>query len=67
MESFEKIAPFNYRCKDCGKEGLSGIVQISEHWSKCTGRKFYNSLIRSRRYESITESHIEQLRQKYLR
>lgn len=30
------------KCFKCGKENLRGIVEISEHWSNCTGKEFMN-------------------------
>ena len=32
-------------CKDCGREVERGVINISEHWTNCGGKSFYNNLI----------------------
>ena len=33
------------RCKDCGTEVERGIVNISNHWTSCGGKEFFNSIM----------------------
>jgi len=38
LDTFERIGDYLYRCKTCGKEVESGIINISGHWAECTGK-----------------------------
>ncbi len=38
FDTFERVRDFVYKCKTCGKEVPSGIVNISSHWAECTGK-----------------------------
>ena len=46
MESFKMIKEGLFKCKTCGKEIPSGIFNISGHWVDCTGKDFYQEIIK---------------------
>jgi len=53
LDSFEKVRDFVYRCKTCGEEVPAGIINISGHWAKCTGKDkmdFINKVANSSLY-----------------
>ena len=46
FDTFEKAGDFLYKCKTCGKEVPSGIINLSGHWADCTGKSFTEGLMK---------------------
>lgn len=38
MLGFTMIEPFKFQCDTCGEVVLSGILNITDHFSKCFGK-----------------------------
>lgn len=66
MYDFEKVADFKYKCKHCGEIIDSGIINISEHWVKCSGKEFYSALM-DKATKGLTIKDIEDLRERHLK
>ena len=46
LDRFETIGKHLLRCKDCGQEVPSGIMNISEHWTKCGGKQQMDNIMK---------------------
>ncbi len=68
LDSFEKIGPHLLKCKTCGKEVKTGIVNISTHWCSCTGKEFYDALIENAKANTkLTPDDIFKIHKKHLK
>jgi hypothetical protein len=68
IDNFKQIGRFTFKCTKCGEEVPSGIITISEHWCKCTGKDFYTALMKMAKEGKIpTLKDIEQLQNTYLK
>ena len=68
FDTFEKVKEFVFRCKTCGEEVPSGIVNISGHWTKCTGKEFTQAIMKRAEETNgkLTELEVAQIRERYL-
>ena len=39
LDTFERVGEYMFRCKTCGQEVPSGIINISSHWAECSGKE----------------------------
>lgn len=67
FQDFEQIGQFTIRCTTCGTEMPTGIITASEHWTKCTGKEFYEAVMaKTELGEQLTEIAIEELKKHFL-
>lgn len=76
MNDFEPMGPMpNHmiisgwlRCKTCNIMIPSGIVSMSNHWSQCSGKEFYDDLMNlfHNTNGNVTPEHIDELNKKHL-
>lgn len=68
FDTFEKVKEFVFRCKTCREEVPSGIVNISSHWAKCTGKEFTQAIMKRAEETNgkLTELEVSQMRERYL-
>lgn len=47
FQDFELLTDkeFTVRCKTCGEEMPTGIVNLSTHWSNCSGKGFHDAIM----------------------
>ncbi len=57
----------NVKCKTCGEVMPTGIINISEHWVKCTGKDFHAEIMANAKAgKKLTIGLIEELTLKHL-
>ncbi len=67
FNDFDLIGDFKVKCKTCGEEMPTGMVTLSSHWVKCTGKHFYSALMsKAESGEKLTLDAIEELQNKHL-
>ena len=66
FDSFEKVRNFTYKCKTCSKEVPSGIVNISSHWTECTGKFFTEELMKKAEETKGRLSHTTMTKQQFI-
>ncbi len=55
------------RCRTCGKVMDTGIVNISQHWVRCTGKDFHAAIMsHTESGGKLTIGLIEELSEKHL-
>ena len=55
MDSFGSIGEHLFRCKDCGAEVESGIINISGHWAECSGKSVVENVMKIDRMSLAVE------------
>ena len=65
MYRFKEIGDNQFECENCKTIVQSGIFNISDHWAKCAGKEFHESII-SLRIEkgALTLNDVEILKNK---
>ena len=46
LDTFERIGEHLFRCKTCGAEVESGIINISGHWVNCSGKRQFDNIMK---------------------
>lgn len=68
MDSFEKVQDGIYKCKTCGEQLSSGIMNISSHWDGCTGKEFSDAMMDMAKDKNgnIQASDLDRLQKQFL-
>ena len=69
FQDFELLGDYKAKCKTCGAIIPTGIESICSHWCSCTGKHFYEGLLKTADTNNgnITMEEVEGLRELHLK